>query len=146
MTQSKPFTHTLVLGVDDQGRIPILRPRKKPPNLGMRNLPGGKVEPNENPVIAAVREFYEETGCHGRIPALCGVMEFPDKGSVIGCYNVTPTYRKGTPEEPLDWMLPTQAVHLPDLIENLKIVVPLLANGVTGWTYTERDGGHHITF
>ena len=38
------------------------RKRKKNPYKGLRNLVGGKIEPNENGLDAAYRELFEETG------------------------------------------------------------------------------------
>jgi len=40
------------------------------------SLPKGHVEPGETPEDAAVREVEEETGIHGRVLALLGVIDF----------------------------------------------------------------------
>jgi 8-oxo-dGTP diphosphatase len=40
----------------------LLLRRRKPPNLGLYNAPGGKIEPHEDPYTACLREVYEETG------------------------------------------------------------------------------------
>jgi 8-oxo-dGTP diphosphatase len=47
--------------VRDRDRILLLR-RHKPPNEGLYNAPGGKIEPDEDPYEACVRETLEETG------------------------------------------------------------------------------------
>jgi 8-oxo-dGTP diphosphatase len=36
--------------------------RHKPPNQGLYNAPGGKIEPHEDPYEACLREVHEETG------------------------------------------------------------------------------------
>ena len=36
--------------------------RRKNPYKGLYNMPGGKIEPNENSISAAYRELQEETG------------------------------------------------------------------------------------
>jgi 8-oxo-dGTP diphosphatase len=44
-----------------QGRVLMVR-RRNPPNAGRLALPGGRIEPGEPLLEAAVRELYEETG------------------------------------------------------------------------------------
>lgn len=45
----------------DDARVLLLR-RRKPPNKGLYNAPGGKIEPHEDPYEACLRELHEETG------------------------------------------------------------------------------------
>lgn len=40
----------------------LLLNRKKKPNMGLWNGVGGKIEPNESPYEAVIRETWEETG------------------------------------------------------------------------------------
>lgn len=40
----------------------LLLRRRKPPNEGLYNAPGGKIEPHEDPYEACLRELHEETG------------------------------------------------------------------------------------
>ena len=46
---------------DDSGRLLLVR-RGREPGKGLWSLPGGRVEPDESPAQAAVREVREETG------------------------------------------------------------------------------------
>lgn len=50
--------------------------REKEPYKGKFNLVGGKVEKNENELIAAYRELQEETGIDTRDIALTHIMNF----------------------------------------------------------------------
>jgi 8-oxo-dGTP diphosphatase len=43
-----------------EGRVLMVR-RRHPPNAGMLALPGGRVEPGEALLTAAIRELWEET-------------------------------------------------------------------------------------
>ncbi len=47
--------------IRDGDRILLLR-RRHPPNAGRYNAPGGKIEPDEDPYTACLREVREETG------------------------------------------------------------------------------------
>jgi 8-oxo-dGTP diphosphatase len=62
--------------VRDGDRV-LLQRRRRPPNEGLYNAPGGKVEPDEDPYEACLREVREETGLvlpHARLRALLTVI------------------------------------------------------------------------
>lgn len=44
----------------------LLLQRRHPPNQGLYNAPGGKIERDEDPYEACLREVHEETGFHLR--------------------------------------------------------------------------------
>ena len=50
--------------------------RKKEPYLGLSNLVGGKIEPNENGYGAAYRELFEETGIARELLHIQHLMDF----------------------------------------------------------------------
>ena len=52
----------IILGVTDDGRIPMIRQYRKALEKVAFELPAGKLEPGEDPLEAASREFREETG------------------------------------------------------------------------------------
>lgn len=58
----------------------LLIRRGKPPRLGEWSLPGGRIEPGERAVDAALRELHEETGVTARITGLLDVVDglFPE--------------------------------------------------------------------
>src|SRR3954463_5106127 len=51
------------VAVLEQGRLLAARRAHPPELVGLWELPGGKVEPGEDPSTAAVREIEEELGC-----------------------------------------------------------------------------------
>lgn len=56
----KIFLRTLCF-IRDGERVLLLK-RRKPPNQGLFNAPGGKIEAHEDPYEACLREVHEETG------------------------------------------------------------------------------------
>ena len=57
----------------------LLIQRKHPPMKGAWALPGGFVERDEDPEVAAIRELYEETRLEGKNPKLLMVMGDPKR-------------------------------------------------------------------
>jgi ADP-ribose pyrophosphatase len=52
----------IILGITDEGKIPMIRQYRKPARQIMFELPAGKLEKGEDPAAAALRELKEETG------------------------------------------------------------------------------------
>lgn len=65
-----------------RGDAVLLIRRGRPPRLGEWSLPGGRIEPGERAVDAALRELREETGVEAEITGLLDVVDgiFPDAG------------------------------------------------------------------
>lgn len=65
-----------------RGEEVLLIRRGRPPRLGEWSLPGGRIEPGERAVDAALRELREETGVEAQIIGLVDVVDglFPDAG------------------------------------------------------------------
>lgn len=61
---------------DDEGRL-LLVQRGREPGRGLWSLPGGRVEADESPAQAAVREVREETGLDVVAGPLVGQVERP---------------------------------------------------------------------
>jgi ADP-ribose pyrophosphatase YjhB (NUDIX family) len=73
-----PSAATLVR--DDDGRLLLVRHAE----LGVWGLPGGAIEPDEQPEQAAVRETEEESGLQVEIVGLLGVFGGPEYRIVYG--------------------------------------------------------------
>jgi ADP-ribose pyrophosphatase len=58
-----PASATVALTVDNE--VVLVRHFRPGPKLVMTELPGGYVDPGEEPAVAARREFVEETGYDG---------------------------------------------------------------------------------
>jgi 8-oxo-dGTP pyrophosphatase MutT (NUDIX family) len=122
----------------------ILVEKSKPSwQKGKLNLPGGKIEEGETPKDAAYRELYEETGI------LPGSMRFMQEEGifygedwliyVFSCCGFTQDLQ-GEPDEPVAWYYPEHYVFDdPRLIPNLRLIIPLCTQPVSGWSIEEKD-------
>lgn len=71
-----PMTPVPAVGVVClKGDEVLLIRRGTPPRLGEWSLPGGRIEPGERAVDAALRELREETGVEARILGLIDVID-----------------------------------------------------------------------
>lgn len=82
MTISLPAPVPAVGVVCLRGDEVLLIRRGTPPRRGEWSLPGGRIEPGERAVDAALRELREETGVEAEITGLIDVVDglFPEAG------------------------------------------------------------------
>ena len=80
------------------GEVLLIR-RGKPPRMGEWSLPGGRIEPGERAVDAALRELLEETGVTARITGLLDVVDglFPEAGRHYVLIDYAADWRSGEP-------------------------------------------------
>lgn len=130
------------------GNTVLLIEKLKPAwQKGLLNLPGGKIEPGETPSQAANRELLEETNLVSHYTIELGVIEGDDcRVYVMGCC-VADTYRcRSMTSEPVRWVPIHYAVVLPNLIPNLRIIIPLAAYTVRGWVLREEGTNYTCAF
>lgn len=102
---------------------------------GRFNLCGGKIEDGELPEVAAVRELKEEAGLVATSATVMGVIQ-GDWGKIycVHCDIETCDINPGPGEtERVFWSSWNDIKDDPRLMPNLRVVVPLLMTGTTGW-------------
>lgn len=75
---SQPHWHVTTLVYAFCGDRLVLLRRRRQPNQGLWSPPGGKVEPGESPLEAALRELREETGLVATRPRLAAIVSEAD--------------------------------------------------------------------
>src|SRR3990172_6295035 len=75
---ASPVEAVNILALTAEGRVVLTRQYRPPIRAVIFDLPGGRVEPGEEPVDGARRELEEETGYRaGRLILLCLYNHFP---------------------------------------------------------------------
>lgn len=136
--------------------------KNKPENqAGRLNLLGGKVESGETPEAAAIRELKEESGLDATHVVLTGeIHDWDDSlegddvcSSIIYCYNAfvdgtAPLVPRPEETEPIMWMKASDILNDPRLMTNLRIIIPMMYLGTTGWIIEDNDtfGGTRQSF
>lgn len=69
----RPIYLRILCFIRDGDRVLLIR-RRKPPNEGLYNALGGKIEPHEDPYDAVLREVHEESGLRIREPRLRAII------------------------------------------------------------------------
>ncbi len=112
----------------------LLLHRRRPPNAGLWNAIGGKVEPGEDPFTACVREVREETGLEISSPSLrvLLVVTVRETGDLWVIYVFHASAPAGetiaSDEGDLRWVDPDEIRSLPTPAD-LPLIVPRLRGG-----------------
>lgn len=108
---------------------------------GMFNLVGGKRHDDESVIDAALRELREESGFAPAIPGCEKVMGRIESSSgvVVHCVKITVPFDDPKPEpgeedaQYVAWADWREMANSPLLIPNLRVILPLMSQGVTDW-------------
>jgi 8-oxo-dGTP diphosphatase len=111
----------------------LLLRRRKPPNEGLYNAPGGKIESDEDPYDACLREVREETGFHLPQARLRAVMTVLTRAT--GAQWVLFVFTADRPAEPPDpvqtdegdlrWVPIAEVPSLP-VVSDIPLILPHL--------------------
>lgn len=103
---------------------------------GKINLVGGKIEAGETPIEAAIRELKEEAGIEPTMQPIemgkiCGTW------GTVHCIKVPVLFSSPVPREGetelVCWLPWKDLKEKSNLMPNLKIIIPLMAENVKGW-------------
>lgn len=125
------------------GQLLLIR-KKRGIGAGKINGPGGKVDPGETPLAAAIREVQEETGVTPLDPSLQGELHFRfADGVVLHCMVYLAHRFEGAPHEtdeatPL-WF-PVDALPYDEMWEDDRHWLPLLLTGQSFTGTVDVDG------
>lgn len=107
---------------------------------GKLNLLGGKVEDDEIPAEAAIRELKEESGLETRFaPHYFGRIEGDEYIVYCYCIIVDSNELNPRPEETqeIDWYNWYDVKNYDNLIPNLKLIIPLIRCDVDNWVINQ---------
>lgn len=137
------MSHYVIISVVVRNHILLVLKDKPLWMSGLLNLPGGKVEEGEDPTAAAIRELYEEAGLTSLYMTKMG--EIHDGNNIIHCFKAVVKSMDLAPQESetqeITWQFMGDAMSDNRLIPNLRVIVPLIESGVTGWFITDNYRG-----
>lgn len=122
--------------VSNSDQILVVEKNKPEWQAGRYNLVGGKIEAGESPEQAAIRELEEESGLKPVTkPQMMGAI-FGSWGTVY-CVRIAVfdgKIQQGIGEtEKVMWVRWDNLRDNPKLIPNLRVIIPMMMNGVQDW-------------
>ena len=138
-------------GIHPTARTPIvlIGRKKKDWQQHKINLPGGSLEEGEDPVAGGIRELREETGLHADPKRSFKVGEIRGATYVVHVIVAKyPSFRDGQFQQPKCIEFEEGAIFKqvwgdlrdrPELISNLKLIIPLCRAEVRGWVLYDLD-------
>lgn len=114
--------------------------RQNPPNQGLWNGVGGRLERNEAPVAGVLREVREETGFQLETPRFAGVLtwdgyETPPGGLFIFTAEAPPGEPAMCNEGQLAWKPRGWVFSSPEVVSNIHVFGPLVVDGACPQVY-----------
>lgn len=108
----------------DRGNVALIRKKKPKWQEGLLNGIGGKIEANEGPFLAMVREFEEETGLHQKLWNHFATMSGPDfKVYCFMCHG--PVIKLKSMESEQVEIHSITGLPISECIPNLKWLIPM---------------------
>lgn len=127
----------------------LMLQRNKDPNKGLWNGVGGKIEKNETPVEACLREVKEETGFQLYRAQFCGVLswvghECGDGGVYLFTAVAPAADFSNCSEGILKWHSMDWVFSSPDVVSNIHVFGPHVVNGAKPQHYHFNYKGRDI--
>jgi len=147
MMQPGDFLLRYTLCFLTRGEQVLMLLRDRPPNQGLWNGVGGRIEPGEAPIEACLREVREETGYRLTALHFAGLLtwkgfarpEEPATNFSGGLYIFTAEAPPGEPaacdEGRLEWKLRTWMFSSPEVVSNIHVFGPLILDGAAAQVY-----------
>jgi 8-oxo-dGTP diphosphatase len=133
-----PLTHVLCFLT--RGKLVLMLHRNKPPNQGLWNGLGGRIEPGEAPLAACLREVREESGYKLSTARFAGLLTW--QGFELppgGLYLFTARAPAGDPaaceEGALRWQPKAWVLSSPQVVANIHVFGPLVLDGAPPQVY-----------
>jgi len=140
--------YVIVLALRNKTDFVLIEKQKPEWMRGLFNLPGGKVELFETSAEAAIRELYEECGIHSLMPEYIGRIESDDFR--IFCYKTEISQLLLNPREceveRVFWTTWDEIKNDKRLIQNLRIIIPMMIVGSKDWIIFDKDNETSIRF
>lgn len=119
---------------------------------GKFNLVGGKIEPGENPMDAALREFHEEAGIKADKIKELGMIS--GTWGEIYCYNIyldkdvvsSSDFPRVCDGETLFWKPWDEIKNSHRLMPNLKVIIPLCMAEFENWLIVDEGPSEGIAY
>lgn len=124
---------------DEKGHVLILQLPKEYDESAANTwtLPGGKLEPTDNPALGLLREIAEETGLQPSAPQICGLARWTTRASKkLGVFyrtqvkGVKPILKLSDEHQRAVWVAPTEIdsfpFHRPEMVTVMKEALGIL--------------------
>lgn len=140
------YTLIYCKAINSNDRVLLTLRKKRDLMYNKLNLIGGTLEENETLEQCALRELKEEAGLEALSkPNFLG--KIVGNWGTVHCCKIVVPYELPDPDEDeinvVSWMDWVEVRNDPLLMSNLKVIIPLMMSGVSGWVID--DEGQPIT-
>ena len=140
------YRYTLIFLL--RGDEVLMLHRRNPPNQGLWNGVGGRLEPGELPLHGALREVREETGYRLPTARFAGLLTWDGHSETAGGLYIFTAYTpNGAPLHPQDdegelaWQPRSWVLSSPAVVENIHRFGPYVLDGAPPQEYHFTYGG-----